>query len=403
MNDLLNIAPCGVVLFNDAGIIVTTNETLNKWLGYEDAQLAGKKVEVILSLASRIFYNTHWFPLIKLHARADEIFLNLITKEKQDLPVLSNTIRFENKGEWENFSVFIPLRERQKYEEEIILAKRLAENALKENKELVALTQALEERTQELDRQNAVAQAIAEDIRQFSKIVSHDLQEPIRKIRLFSSILESSGNHFSERGLSALKRIQASAERLSKLTSGLQEYVSVDEEAAYTRVDLNESVSTALEKVQAARDFNDIEVTGERLPAVYGFRQQLELMFYHLFDNAIKFRNRARSLSVRLAHTLLDENIYRSIEGKYKFVEHVRIIFSDNGNGFDNQYKDYVFDLVKKISTGNKDLGIGLALVKKIVHNHSGTIDIQSEPGKGTNVILVFPLKINDQAHGDPA
>lgn len=397
MNDLLNIAPCGVVLFNDAGIIIRTNETLNKWLGYENTELPGKKVETILSLASRIFYNTHWFPLVKLHARADEIFLNLITKEKHDLPVLSNTIRFESDGSWENLCVFIPLRERQKYEGEIIQAKRVAENALKENKALLALTQALEERTQELDRQNAVAQAITEDIRQFSKIVSHDLQEPIRKIRLFSNILESAGNNFSERGLSALKRIQASAERLSKLTSGLQEYVSVDEEATYTRVDLNESVSAALEKVQAARDFSDIELIGEPLPAVYGFRQQLELMFYHLLDNAVKFRNRARSLSVRLAHTLLDENIYRSIEGKYKFVEHVRIIFSDNGDGFDNLYKDYVFDLVKKISTGNKDLGIGLALVKKIVHNHSGTIDIQSEPGKGTSVILVFPLKINNQ------
>lgn len=395
MDDLLNIAPCGVLLFDDAGVIIRTNQTLNEWLGYAAGGLEGRKVDTILSLASRIFYNTHWFPLVKLHAKADEIFLNLVTADKQDVPVLSNTRRFERNGVWQNVCVFMPVHQRQKYEEEIIQARRLAETTLKENKELQSLTRALEQRTQELDRQKEVAQVIVQDIRQFSKIVSHDLQEPIRKIRLFSDILSS--EKFSERGSSALRRIQASAERLVKLTSGLQQYVNVDEEAAYTPVNLNESVSGALEKVRTARNFNDIEVISEPLPSVYGFRLQLELLFYHLLDNAIKFRNTTQSVIINIAHTLLDENLYRSTQGKYKFVEHVRIIFSDNGAGFDNKYKDYVFDLVKKIDVGNKDLGIGLAMVKKIVHNHAGTISIQSEPGKGTSVILVLPLKFNYQ------
>ena len=397
MDDLLNIAPCGVLLFKDSGEILRTNETLNKWLGYSNGALEGKKVETILSLASRIFYSTHWFPLIKLHAKADEIFLNLITADKQDVPVLSNTVRFDRNGLWQNLCVFMPVPQRQKYEEEIIQARRLAEGTLKENKELHSLTEALEQRTQELDRQKEVAQVIAQDIRQFSKIVSHDLQEPIRKIRMFSDVL-SSTETFSERGSSALRRIQASAERLTKLTSGLQQYVNVDEETDYRPVNLNESVSGALKKVQAARNFNDIEIMSESLPSVYGFRLQLELLFYHLLDNAIKFRNTTRSVMIKIAHTLLDENLYRSTQDKYKFVEHVRIIFSDNGAGFENKYRDYVFDLVKKIDTGNKDLGIGLAMVKKIVHNHAGTIRIQSEPGKGTNVILVLPIKFNYQA-----
>lgn len=393
MGDLLNAAPCGVLLFDDGGTMLSVNKTLADLLGYKKEELEGRSIEMILSLASRIFYNTHFFPVVRLHSKAEEIFLTLIDREKNDIPVLANAVRRLNNDRYENLAVFMTVFQRRKYEDEILHAKRVAENALKENKDLQTLTHSLETRTRELERQNQKILTINKDLVQFSKIISHDLQEPIRKIMLFSSVLSSTANgHWSEKSLSSLGKIENSAERLRRLTQGLQQYVNVDLDESMTKVNLGNVLAAALIRVKQDRGFDSFKIITDTLPSIDGYAVQLELLFYHLLDNAIQFRKPDEELVVRIDHSLFEENLYRSIRDRYWFVEHVRIIFSDNGSGFDNQYKDYVFDLVKKAHTGSQGLGLGLALIKKIVDNHRGTISIESEPGKGTKVILILPL-----------
>jgi len=75
-------------------------------------------------------------------------------------------------------------------------------------------------------------------------------------------------------------------------------------------------------------------------------------------------------------------------------MEHVRIICSDNGVGFDNQFKEYVFDMIKKINIGTEGIGMGLALIKKIVSNHGGTVTVESRHGEGTQFTMVLPLRM---------
>ena len=72
MRDLADVLPCGIVTFDDGGIIASANETLAAWLGYSPEELTGVSLESILTTPSRIFYQTHFFPLIKLHSKADE-------------------------------------------------------------------------------------------------------------------------------------------------------------------------------------------------------------------------------------------------------------------------------------------------------------------------------------------
>ena len=393
MSDRLDEIPCGVLAFDDGGKILQVNKMFTTLVGYEEHELTGASIDTILSVASRIFYNTHFFPLVRLHSKAEEIFLTLIKRDRTDIPVLTNTVRRMNNGDYENVMALIPVFQRKKYEDEILHAKRAAEEALKENRELQALTHALEQRTQELEKQNQRILSINKDILQFSKIISHDLQEPIRKIKLFSSVLASTvDGRWNERGVSAVGKIEISAERLRKLTAGLREYVNVDMGESHRTVDLDELFSVALEKVKGDREFDAFKVIKEKLPSIEGYPTQLELLFYHLLDNSVQFRRPEDQLVVTVTHTLLEENLYRHTPDRYKFVEHVRIIFSDNGIGFDDQYKDYVFDLVKKVHMGGKGLGIGLALIKKVIDNHCGTIRIESEYGKGTHVILVLPI-----------
>ena len=394
MDDLTDVIPSGVLVFDDRGIILSVNRTLAEMLRYQPGDLEGKNIDIILSLASRIFYNTHFFPLIRLQSRADEIFLTLVTSDKQHLAVLSNAVRRLRDGNHENIVVFMPLLQRQKYEEEILQAKRDAENALKENKELQKLAEMLENRTQEMEKQNSRIQTINHDLVQFSKIISHDLQEPIRKIKLFSRILATTANvHWSEKSHSVLGKVEKAADRLRHLTLGLQEYVNIDTSESPADVNLNDILPGAVEKVKKKREFDGFKVASEQLPYIEGYQAQLELLFYHLIDNAVQFRRPDRELVLNIRHTLLEENLYRSIRERYKFVDHVRIIFSDNGTGFDDQYKDYVFDMIGKVHAAGKGLGLGLAIIKKIVDHHFGTVQIQSEPGKGTSVIIVLPLR----------
>jgi phosphoserine phosphatase RsbU/P len=397
MEGLLDIAPCGYLSFRDDGEILWVNETLSRWLGYPKTTLVGKRVDFIFTTATRIFYNTHLFPLLKLHERADEIFLSLVTRENEDLPVLINAVRRQEAGVSVNHCVFIPVHQRKKFEAEILAAKRDAENALKENTQLKEITDSLEAKTLELDRHYQKQISITQNLVQFSKIVSHDLQEPLRKIDLFADMIFTEHGHvFNARSTSALKKIESAVARLRVLTNGLHQYVSVESEQLFTAVDLVMAVRLGASKAMELRKFEDFDLTVEDLPSIQGYKNQLELLFYHLIDNSIQFRAPERKLSITISSVAVDENVFRLNADKYKFTEHVKVIYTDNGIGIDMKFKEYIFDLLKKIDPAMPGLGIGLPLVKKIVDNHSGLLAVESIAGNGIKFILTLPVNLAD-------
>jgi PAS domain S-box-containing protein len=135
IDELLNNAPCGFLSFNDDGIIVIVNATLLKLLEYASHEVIGKKIEIILPIASRIFYQTHFFPLLKMHGKAEEIYFSLKSKQSINIPMLINAVRREKEGNYFNDCIFIPIRQRIQYEDEILKAKKVAEAAIKAQKE----------------------------------------------------------------------------------------------------------------------------------------------------------------------------------------------------------------------------------------------------------------------------
>jgi phosphoserine phosphatase RsbU/P len=391
MTETLDLAPCGYVSIRDDGVIVEINSTLVNWLGYSAGELEGKTIETILTLSSRIFYNTHFFPLVKLHSKAEEIFLTLSAKTKTDIPVLANAERRSVDGVFLIHCVFIPVHQRKKYEGEILEAKRKAEDALKQNKQLQELTTSLENKTLELDRHYQRLFALNQNLLQFSKVISHDLQEPLRKIELFSNMIIDENT--SPKTAEVAKKIKQATERLRVLTKGLQEYVIVDEEKNTVEVDLNDVIESAIAKAKQHRSFEDFNVNLKPLPTIVGYRTQLELLFFHLVDNSIQFRDSARNLEIDIDSVTLDENAYKVSKEKYLFTEHVRLVYTDNGSGFEGEYNDYVFQLLSKINPDTGGLGIGLPLIKKIVENHSGTVTAESEKGRGTKFVFIFPFR----------
>ena len=396
MVDYLDTAPCGYLRFKDSGEITFINATLAGWVGYAKEELIGRNVEVIFTLATRIFYNTHFFPLLRLQSKAEEIFLSLLSRNNDDIPVIANADRSAIYESDVNQCIFIQVRQRRKFEDEILKAKREAEKALEENEHLQVLARSLEEQSLQLDSHLAKQIYTNENLLKLSKIISHDLQEPIRKVRLYTGMLQVRHvESLPEKAQSMLLKIQTAAERMHLLTTGLHEYLTIDEDRYLTKVNVLQVLHSATEKVKASRGIQVFDVTVEGMDIlIEGYPGQVELMFIHLIDNAVKFRHPDRNPKVNVTLIELDENLYRSSKDKYKFSRHVRISLSDNGIGFEKQYNDYVFQMLNKLETGTKGVGLGLSLVKKVLENHHGHLKVTSTPGVGTTFKIDLPMAL---------
>lgn len=137
MDELLNTAPCGFLSFADDGAILVVNRTLTVWLSYEETEVVGRHFEHVLPPGGRIFYQTHFFPLLRLHGRAEEVYFSLRASDGSQLPVMANAVRAVRGGSPINDCVFVPMRQRRRFEDELLSAKREAEEANREKDALI--------------------------------------------------------------------------------------------------------------------------------------------------------------------------------------------------------------------------------------------------------------------------
>ena len=185
-----NVAPCCFFVFDDNGIIKEANETLCTLTGYSRESLLNFSVEKIFTIPTRIFYQTHLFPLLKLQSYAEEIYLTLCTHKGDQLPILCHTTKMMNEQGSRYLCVGIIVRNRKKYEDELISAKKMAEKALNENTELNKVKEELIHHTETLDRSLTMVNRQNQELMQFNRAVTHDLQEPLRKISLFLNMMQ---------------------------------------------------------------------------------------------------------------------------------------------------------------------------------------------------------------------
>ncbi|MFQ4140023.1 diguanylate cyclase domain-containing protein [Nodosilinea sp. PGN35] len=138
LDPLLDQAPCGFLSVRDDGVIETVNATLLALLGWERAALAGQNIGVILPVASRIFYQTHVFPMLRVQGAVSEIYFSLRSRSGQEVPVLVNGVRRQRQGETFNDCVVIAVGQRMQYEDAILRAKKKAEAAIGAQKQAEA-------------------------------------------------------------------------------------------------------------------------------------------------------------------------------------------------------------------------------------------------------------------------
>jgi len=231
------------------------------------------------------------------------------------------------------------------------------------------------------------------ELEDFATVASHDLQEPLRKVHSFVGCLRDEQSAvLSVDGLNYLDRIQNAAARMTTLVSDLLEFSRVSSQAKpFTAVDLNEVLMGVISdlEVRLAETGGRVQMT--ELPIVASDSFQMRQLLQNLIGNALKFRKKDEPAVVRISAEIIDATDARGVTTPEAAC---RLSVTDNGIGFDEKYLDRIFKIFQRLH-GRGDYegtGIGLAICRRIVERHAGTITARSRPGEGATFIVTLPL-----------
>jgi signal transduction histidine kinase len=246
------------------------------------------------------------------------------------------------------------------------------------NAELADSNAKLEHRAEELTRSNA-------ELEQFASIASHDLQEPLRKVRTFTQqVTVSESENLSERGRDYLERTNAAAERMQNLIEDLLKFSRVATHGRpFSAVDLQQVTSEVLGDLEAQVEGTGALVEVGSLPTIRADSLQMRQLMQNLISNALKFRRDGVTPEVRIAG---------AADG-----EMATITVSDNGIGFEPQYSHRIFRVFERLHGRSEypGTGIGLALCRKIAERHGGNVIADGVLGVGASFTVTLPV------HGD--
>jgi PAS domain S-box-containing protein len=251
------------------------------------------------------------------------------------------------------------------------------------------LERLVSERTRELKVLNAELQRSNEDLRQFTYVASHDLQEPLRKIQTFCELAEARLAN-PEAAKIYLEKIENSAARMSTLIRDVLLYSQVQySQIEKEEVDLNEVIDGVRNDFELLIQQRNATLESDRLPVIKGNKLQFQQLFQNLINNAIKFSENDPHIAIRY-HSDEADMTAGELGAKRAHI----ITVADNGIGFDQQHANQIFELFSRLHNRQDyaGTGIGLTLCKKIVENHNGTIKAYSEKGKGSRFEIILPV-----------
>src|SRR6266496_1362332 len=293
-------------------------------------------------------------------------------------------------------SVFVELyRKNQQlllHEKKLLAANKSLQKEIEERK---ASEEKINLLNEQLMRNNTQLTSTNEELDRFAYVASHDLQEPLRKIMIFSDKILMSGNLDAERE-KYFRKIISSSKRMELLINDLLNFSRQPMNSAdFRKIDLNVLTREAIAELEIEIEKNNARINISELPVIWAVPSLMRQLFHNLISNAIKFRKKTVEPVVRIQAEKINhtDNSFplKMLNGN----SYYRISISDNGIGFDPKYADEIFMVFKRLHSYHEfeGSGVGLSICKKIIEKHNGFITAQSKPGNGSTFIFGLPEK----------
>lgn len=249
-------------------------------------------------------------------------------------------------------------------------------------------------KTLELEENNKELKYINTELEAFNNIVSHDLQEPLRKIQMFISRLEEKEiDLLSPQGKDYFSKIRVTANRMQTLLIDLVNYSrTIKGDKVFVETDLNKSIEEVLQDLASNIEEKNAEIEIGKLPSIKAIPFQIKQLFINLVSNSLKYSREDIIPQISIASKKITEK--EMLEYKITNKEdYYKIIVSDNGIGFKQEYAEKIFLLFKRLETDSKysGTGLGLAICSRIVDNHNGFIKVKSKPNSGAEFYIFLP------------
>lgn len=248
----------------------------------------------------------------------------------------------------------------------------------------------LEKSLEDLKRSNA-------SLEEFAYAASHDMKEPTRKIQVFTARLkERLKEKLADDDLKYFQRLETSAQRMGKLIDDLLEFSHVtNEKSSVEKVDLNKKVSQVLEELELEIIEKNAVVVADPLPIIKGHKRQIQQLFQNLISNALKFSKPDVQPKIHISAQVVRGNETGQRLPEIDTSKNYHLLeISDNGIGFEQQYAERIFNMFQRLhgKAEYHGTGIGLSIVRKVVHNHKGFIWAEGHPGEGASFRILLPI-----------
>lgn len=348
-----------VMAINNEWKIIAWNSTCEFITGLDRQSVLGKKLTAV-------------FPAI---ADDPEIMLAIeraFAGFKSFLPSVAG--RF-NRHHIENH--YIPLRDADNQPIGVMNIMHDVSHRLKAEMQLARLNEELEKKYQQLQEAN-------QSLLAFTNLASREIQEPVRNIYTSLEMLaQKEGNSLTPWSRGNLRKMQASLNRINLLLADLLSISHVTEQTQKSAaVDLNEIVAKVIKEMNPRLEAKDAWVKIGKLPTINGYPEMLKYLLHHLIENALKFQQQDQQPQIAISseHAEATDHSYH------------KLCVSDNGIGLDTSESAVIFEMFRRLHPEKfKGSGIGLALCKKIMELHGGSIYAEGVPGKGATICCLFP------------